>query len=96
MIAESLQFLASLVWAAVMWDSVRTLAKAWVTTQIPAGSATPATPPEVPEDLLALAMQEAESWAQEDVLRTIRERYELYHDWNRVRAAMGIGRRSDG
>ena len=93
---EILGFWTSLAWALVVWDSVRTLAKAWITTHPSSQPTGPTPPPEVPEDLLALAMQEAEPWAQEDVLRTIRERYELYHDWNRVRAAMGIGRRSDG
>jgi uncharacterized protein YcbX len=47
---------------------------------------------EVPEDLVAVAMQERESWAQEETLRAIRERYEELKDWNRVRAAIGIGR----
>ena len=47
---------------------------------------------EVPEDLVAVAMQERESWAQEETLRAIRERYEELKDWNRVRAAVGIGR----
>lgn len=47
---------------------------------------------DVPDDLVALAMQENASWAQEEVLRVIRERYEELSDWNRVRAAMGIGR----
>jgi len=47
---------------------------------------------EVPEDLVAVANQERESWAQEEVLRVIRERYEDLKDWNRVRAAFGVGR----
>lgn len=50
-------------------------------------------PPEVPEDLLAIAMGEQEAWAQEEVLRAIREKYELLGDWNRVRSAFGVGRR---
>ena len=49
-------------------------------------------PQEVPEDLMAIAMQENEAWAQEEVLRVIRERYESLQDWNKVRVAMGIGR----
>jgi hypothetical protein len=52
----------------------------------------PPPPVEVPEDLLALANQERESWAQEEVLRVIRERYEDLQDWNKVRAAFGVGR----
>lgn len=49
-------------------------------------------PEDVPDDLIAVAMQENEAWAQEEVLRVIRERYESLKDWNKVRVAMGIGR----
>lgn len=56
--------------------------------------ATNGIPPliEVPEDLVALANQEREAWAQEEVLRAVRERYEELRDWNKVRSAVGIGR----
>lgn len=47
---------------------------------------------EIPDDLMAVAMQEREGWAQEEVLRAIRERYEDLKDWNRVRSAVGVGR----
>ena len=47
---------------------------------------------DIPEDLVAVAMQERESWAQEEVLRAIRERFEDLKDWNRVRSAVGVGR----
>ncbi len=47
---------------------------------------------EIPEDLIAVAMQERESWALEETLRAIRERYDELKDWNRVRSAVGIGR----
>ena len=46
---------------------------------------------DIPEDLLALSMQENESWAQEELVRVMREKYETYKDWNRVRTAMGLG-----
>lgn len=46
----------------------------------------------IPEDLMALAMSQTEAWAQEDLLRVVREKYEDLRDWNRVRAAMNIGR----
>ena len=49
--------------------------------------------PEVPEDLVALAMTEQEAWAQEETIRAMRERYEALKDWNLVRAAFGVGRR---
>lgn len=47
---------------------------------------------DVPEDLVAYAMQEREAWAQEEVLRAVRERFEELRDWNKVRSAVGIGR----
>jgi dihydropteroate synthase len=37
--------------------------------------------------LLAFALSHPEEWAQEDVLRAIRERYETTSDWNAVRSA---------
>ena len=48
--------------------------------------------PPIPDDLMALAMSETETWAQEDVLRVIREKYRDYKDWNLVRRGMGIAR----
>jgi hypothetical protein len=47
---------------------------------------------DIPNDLLAIATAENEVWAQEEVVRVIRERYENLRDWNKVRAAMGVGR----
>ena len=49
-------------------------------------------PAAVPEDLVALALRENEAWAQEEVMRAIREKYEDLQDWNAVRSAMGVGR----
>lgn len=46
----------------------------------------------VPEDLIAYAMSFSETWAQEDAMRAIHQSYDQWKDWNRVRAAMGIGR----
>lgn len=87
-------FLAHLVWAAVAVYAVHRIAavaerfaplRSEATKDIPA-------PVEIPEDLVAVANQERESWAQEEVLRVIRERYEDLRDWNKVRAAVGVGR----
>ena len=47
---------------------------------------------EVPDDLLALAMTQSESWAQEDTIRAMKERYLDLKDWQKVRSAFGIGR----
>ena len=49
-------------------------------------------PVQVPHDLMAFALSHEEEWAQEDVMKAIRERYELTNDWNAVRMAFGIGR----
>jgi len=46
----------------------------------------------VPEDLIAVAMQYPDAWAQEDMVKSIREKYEALRDWNLVRAAFGVGR----
>ena len=45
----------------------------------------------VPEDLVALALTESEPWAQEEMLKAMKEKYELHGDWNRVRSAFGVG-----
>lgn len=86
---------ADILWPVAVVASVYRLAAAWERFASES-TGTENDFVEIPDDLLALTMQEGEAWAQEDMLRTIRERYELYHDWNRVRAAMGIGQRSDG
>jgi len=44
----------------------------------------------IPDDLAALAMQYDEEWAQEDVLKAMRERFEQRKDWNLVRQAYGV------
>ena len=49
------------------------------------------SPSDIPEDLMAIATQETESWAQEEMVRVIQERYETLRDWNRVRSSMGVG-----
>ena len=46
----------------------------------------------VPEDLIAVAMQYPDAWAQEDMVKAIREKYDTLHDWNAVRSAFGVGR----
>lgn len=80
-----------LVWAGVAVYAIRTIQHAWAHR----AEATPSSGAEevsIPDDLMALAMSQTESWAQEDLLRVVREKYEDLRDWNRVRAAMNIGR----
>lgn len=84
--------LGQLAWAIAFVVAVYRVARAWETVAAPPVKPAPPVLPEVPEDLMALAMQENEAWAQEEMVRVIRERYETLRDWNRVRAAMGIGR----
>ena len=89
--------LADLTWPLAVVASVYRLATAWERFS-------PALPPEspasagvvVPEDLVALAMTESELWAQEEMLKAMREKYELYGDWNRVRSAFGVGEWAGG
>jgi len=86
--------LVHLLWAAVTVYTVHRVAGIVERFMPPAPEAAPlpALAVEVPDDLMAVAMQERESWAQEEVLRAIRERFEDLKDWNRVRAAVGVGR----
>ncbi|MFZ9960015.1 MAG: hypothetical protein ACO3GP_06455 [Candidatus Limnocylindrus sp.] len=85
--------LAHLLWAGVAVYAIHRLAAvADAFAPTPVASTLPPPPVEIPEDLVAVANQERESWAQEEVLRVIRERYEDLKDWNRVRAAVGVGR----
>ena len=83
--------LASLAWTALAVLLVSRLDRfghRWLTQ---ADVSTQSTVVEVPNDLLGLAMGETEKWAQDATLDVIRQRYETYKDWNKVRAAMGIG-----
>ena len=86
--------LVHLLWAAVAVYTVHRLAHLAERLVPPAPEAAPLPTPivEIPDDLVAVAMQEREAWAQEETLRAIRERYEDLQDWNRVRAAVGVGR----
>lgn len=87
--------LATAMWTVALAYAVHRLAVAWERTaalRVP-GLPSPPAVVEIPEDLLAVAMQETESWAQEEVVRAIREKYELFGDWNRVRSSFGVGRR---
>ena len=86
--------LAHLLWAAVAVYTVHrlaTVAERLVPVR-PDPVLLPTPPVEIPDDLVAVAMQEREAWAQEETLRAIRERYDELKDWNRVRSAVGIGR----
>lgn len=44
----------------------------------------------IPDDLIGLALRESETWAQDEVMQAIRERYTEHKDWNKVRIAMGV------
>ncbi|MFZ9960144.1 MAG: hypothetical protein ACO3GP_07115 [Candidatus Limnocylindrus sp.] len=85
--------LIHLLWAAVAVFAIhRFAAVADAFAPKAVESTLPPPPVEIPEDLVAVANQERESWAQEEMLRVIRERYEDLKDWNRVRSAFGVGR----
>lgn len=85
--------LAHLLWAGVAVYAIHRLSKLVERFVPPVPADVPvAVSVEVPDDLVAVAMQERESWAQEEVMRAIRERYEELKDWNKVRAAVGVGR----
>lgn len=80
------------MWAGVVLYAIhRAAAVAQLFAPASAEALLPPAPVEVPNDLQAVAMQEQAAWAQEEVLRAIRERYEELKDWNKVRSAFGIG-----
>lgn len=91
-----MELLPHFLWAAVAYYAVTRLADV---VALFAPSANPSTvipeAAEIPDDLMALALAEKEVWAQEEVARVIREKYEMYQEWNKVRMAMGLGRRDD-
>lgn len=84
---------ADILWAAVAayaiwrWAAV---ADRWLDRTHPTLPLAPEDT-KVPEDLVALAMTESETWAQEELLKAMKEKYDLYGDWNRVRLAFGVG-----
>lgn len=80
-----------------VWRVTRTaeaVVDRWATAFAPVRPA-PAIPTPLPQDLLALALSHTEDWAREETMKAMRERYELTPDWNAVRAAFGVGARSD-
>ena len=84
--------LGDITWPLALIVAVDRLASAWERFSPPLPTGIPS--PEgvvVPEDLVALALTESESWAQEQMLKAMREKYELYGDWNKVRSAFGVG-----
>jgi len=80
------------IWAGVVVFAILQL-RAMVQQFIPVAVASTQGVTELPEDLVALAMNEKESWAQEEVVRAMRERYDILKDWNLVRTAFGVARR---
>ena len=94
-------FLASALWVLLGYYAVRRIdcaVQRWLDLQVPKADAESA-PLEIPEDIVALAHTYSEAWAQEDVLKAARERFEATRDsaipahqrWNLVRKALGIG-----
>jgi hypothetical protein len=89
-----------LIWAGVVVYLCERLLRWWdarearlLTAQVKAVAA--AQPADVPQDLVALALNERELWAQEEMLRAMRERYETLKDWNMVRSAFGVAPTGD-
>jgi methionine-rich copper-binding protein CopC len=82
--------LASLAWTApavLLISKADAFAHRWLDEHSPA---TAAKEEQIPDDLTAFAMLETEKWAQDSVLKVIRERYVELKNWNAVRAAVGV------
>lgn len=86
------------IWAAVVVYLCERLLR-WVERRearlTVAAAAQTATDVTVPRDLVALALNERELWAQEEMMRAMQERYEALRDWNMVRSAFGVAPTGD-
>lgn len=51
--------------------------------------AEPREPEPIPPDLMALVLRESEAFAQDDILKVIRQTYAETQDWNMARRAVG-------
>lgn len=87
--------IVSLIWAAVAALFVARADRAfhaWLDRTEGKPSDEPEGQTPLPPDLYAVAMQESETWAQEERIKVMQEKYvTLGRDWNRVRAAVGVG-----
>jgi hypothetical protein len=82
--------IASLAWALVALVALLRIETILLARQPkPAASLEP--PPPLPPDLTSFVAAFSSEWARADALKVIRERYELTHDWNAVRRAVGLG-----
>lgn len=79
-----------LIWAAVVVYLTERILRWLDARRAQAETSARDVPVEVPTDLVALALNEREEWAQEEMLRAMRERYETLKDWNMVRSAFGV------
>lgn len=85
--------LASLAWAAVAAFCILrgdAFAHRWLDLRV---SDPVVKEEQIPDDLTAFAMLETEKWAQDAVLKVIRERYTELKNWNGVRAAVGVAQK---
>lgn len=92
--------IASLAWAALAAFVVLRAEKIvgrWLDMTDPVKRASATEMPAIPDDLMAMAMQEdagsdeATKVARQGVVDAIRERWRIYKNWNKVRSAMGVG-----
>ena len=82
--------LAVCVTVLVLWASARPLVERWLGVVEARGKAAPLEELVVPDDLVRIARKESETWAQEQVLRSLRESYrqetgEPNERWEKVR-----------
>lgn len=79
-----------LIWAGVVVYLCERLLRWWDAREVRLVTSVAEKEIDVPPDLVALALNERELWAQEEMLRAMRERYETLRDWNMVRSAFGV------
>lgn len=89
MLSGIAEILSALTWPAVFGYAVWKFAPV-VQRFAPQGTGVTADDVAVPEDLIAYAASYTDSWAQDDTMRSIREKYAEHKDWNKVRSAFGF------
>lgn len=81
--------IAAILWPCVFAYAVWKIAPV-ITRFAPQGNGIRPDDVAIPDDLIGYASEYTESWAQDDTLRAIRERYSEYKDWDKVRRAFGL------
>lgn len=81
--------LRAVLWPAVVAYAVWRLAPVWQRFA-PAPVGVTADDVAIPDDIIGYIAEFPDSWAQDDNMRFVREKYAEYKDWNKVRRALDL------